>query len=205
MVNIFDINLVCLDGGDHLMENVEIRSKRDLDSETCESPPADFIRTPVSANDQLDAAEVGGVIDFDLDDDGANSSEEEGCGGGISDNDSDDTAPAVEEVTAPKREHHAEQDQRLSNNTLGNNAPSGDGGLKIPIERWLRRAPFLHARKPWHLQMLESLFGNSPPANQAESQNLPSAAGGAMTYEEALSRRPARRQCRARCGERACE
>ena len=63
---------------------------------------ADFIRTPVSGNDHLDAV-GGGVVDFDLDDDGANSAEEDmDIRGGISDNDSDDTAPAVEE--SPKRD-----------------------------------------------------------------------------------------------------
>ena len=194
MSNLFDINLVCLDGGDHFMEKDPTAKDVDDDAGTAqEAPPVDFIRTPVSASDQLDIHMMaGGVVDFDLDDEEEDEEEDEG----ISDNDdSDDTAPAVEET--PKRdftyckssEHEdpwtwppqLEDIGPTLRATIENVPKTSDRGPSvIPM-------PF---KKPWHMQIFDSLIGT----NSCSSPT--SYPGGAMTYEEAMrpsaNRRPRR-------------
>lgn len=193
MSNLFEINLVCLDGGDHFMEkDTTATGASDGKAGTSQAPPADFIRTPVSAGDQLDVAEAGGVVDFDLDDEYEEDEDE-----GISDNDdSDDTAPAVEET--PKHDYNYHDpwawhphDIVLHRETLEKtNAPTEFPAVTRPTQR---RLSILQTKKPWHIQLLDSLVG---PSSQAP-YNFPTYPGGGMTYEEAIrssggKRRPRR-------------
>ena len=192
MANLFDINLVCLDGGEHFVGDGETHADT--------AGAADFIRTPVSGNDHLDAV-GGGVVDFDLDDDGANSAEEDmDIRGGISDNDSDDTAPAVEE--SPKRDcakYALKQVRDVDPRSLPPQTIvlqrsaqfSSEPSMKTRIE--LLPHPLTQVKKPWHLEMLDSLMGSSAHHARAHS-TVTHNKGGAMTYEEALRRRPTRRQ-----------
>ena len=178
MMHLFDVNLVCLDGGGHFMEEEEQAKSASSTKDLRESPPADFIRTPVSGSDQLDATGLGGVIDFDLDDD--TSSEEDEGDEGISDNDdSDDTASAVEET--PKRDHGQAE-------SIGVRKPSQFSSL-APHQRRIKNVP---KNRLWHIEMLESLIGRK---EQYCHQPVPLSplVGGAMTYEEALRRQPSKR------------
>jgi hypothetical protein len=207
MANLFDVNLVCLDGGDQFMDGNGDRLTRDAEG-VQELTTADFIRTPVSANDQIDIAEMGGVIDFDLDDDNnsdENNSEEDEARGGISDNDdSDDTAPAVEETPKHDFAYRSQIMEPLAKPT-GYNTSMGPvctdvNSNTLSSSPLIRSIPGIPQHLPatpkraWHVEMLESIIG--PPRYRYPTTTVPPASGSAMTYEEALSRRPTRRHTR---------